>query len=140
MQWNKSTRYALYAMTEMAAAGTALVTVGAVAEKYGMPQSALAKVFQQLVRAGLAISLRGVGGGYRLSKPPSEFTVLEVMDVFEPRTQAHGHCLVGPSDRGNCRLTLSCKIRKLFDEVDGQMRSTFGSVTLETLASSSLSV
>ena len=55
----------------MARAGGKVTTVAAVAAKYGIPEGALAKVFQQLVRVGLATGMRGVGGGYRLARPAS---------------------------------------------------------------------
>ena len=132
MNLNKSTRYALYASMEMALAeGDEPVTVAQVAERYAIPESALAKVFQQLVRAGVAGGTRGVGGGYRLSKPPSAITVLDVIRVFEP-TREHGECLL--ADAGaDCGRHERCRLARLFDEVDLLARNTFASVTLETL-------
>ena len=131
MTITKSTRYALYAAAEMAMAGEALVTVSAVAKRYGIPEGALAKVFQQLVRARLAAGTRGIGGGYRLARPPSKITVLEVLHVFErPRTT--GACLLhdGPGD--SCPQTSACRLHWLFSEVDELVRCTYESVTLET--------
>ncbi len=88
MTLSKSARYALYAALEMARAGEGLVTAAAVAARYGVPATAAAKVFQQLVRAGLAEGVRGVGGGYRLARPRSRVTVLDVLSVFEPDLRA----------------------------------------------------
>lgn len=131
MTVTKSTRYALYAAAEMAMAGDGLVTVAAVAKRYGIPEGALAKVFQQLVRSGLATGTRGIGGGYRLSRRASKITVLEVLHVFERPRQA-GACLLhdGP---GSCPQSSACQLHWLFSEVDELVRCTYESVTLETL-------
>jgi Rrf2 family protein len=128
----KSSRYALYAAAEMALAGEEPTTVSGVARKYGIPEGALAKVFQQLVRAGLATGTRGIGGGYRLARPASAITVLDVLHVFE-RSRAPGGCLLhdGPGQR--CPQVSACSLHWLFNEVDELTRSTYQSVTLETL-------
>lgn len=131
MQLNKSTRYALYAAMEMTSADGDPVTVARVAGRYDISEAALAKVFQQLVRAGLSRGTRGVGGGYRLAKSPSEITVLDVIDVFEPVPPAD-LCLLDDSGKP-CRDIGACRLKRLFDEVDVLARATFASTTLETL-------
>ena len=131
MKYTKSTRYALYAAMEMASSEDP-VTVASVAEKYGVSVGALAKVFQQLVRAELARGVRGVGGGYVLSRPPSQITVLEVIAVHDP-PRKEGHCVLEDGTEGSCRQTPDCRLGRLFDEVAELVSCTFASVTLETL-------
>jgi len=129
----KSARYALHAALEMALSPDEAVTVASVAERFGIPQTALAKVFQQLVRAGLALGTRGVGGGYRLARRAADICVLDVLSVFEPR-QNPGRCLVAAHVDGPCRRLAGCGLRQLFDEADELLRCTFASVSLATLA------
>jgi len=132
MTITKSTRYALYAAAEMAASERTPVTVAGVAARYGIPESALAKIFQQLVRAGLAVGTRGIGGGYRLARPASAVTVLDVLEVFErPRTP--GACLLHDRPGSACPRHSACGVQWLFEEVDELVRCTYQSVTLETL-------
>ena len=134
MTLSKSTRYALYAALEMASVPAgAQVTVGQVARKYRIPEAALAKVFQRLVRSGLAVGTRGLRGGYQLATKPSAVTVLDIMSVFQPPRPA-GQCLVVGTSNDGCDDALACRLRVLFDEVDEIARSTFASVTLETLS------
>jgi Rrf2 family protein len=128
----KSTRYALYAAAEMALAGDGLVTVAGVANRYGIPESALAKVFQQLVRSSLASGTRGIGGGYRLARPASKITVLDVLHAFE-RPRATGACLLHDGPGETCPRSSACRLHWLFSEVDEIVRCTYESVTLETL-------
>jgi len=131
VKFSKSTRYALYAAMDMTTA-EGPVTVGEVAERYAIPPGALAKVFQQLVRAGLARGVRGVGGGYVLVKKPAEITVLDVISVFEP-FRPEGGCVLDDGGGAACEQLPACRLRRLFDEVSEQVRCTFASVTLDTL-------
>lgn len=134
MRLNKSTRYALCAAMEMAAVGVhETVTASEVAERFGIPPAVLAKVFQQLVRAGVAIGTRGVGGGYRLAHPPSELTMLDVIQVFEPLRQQDAPALADEgSDPSHPRER---RLSEVFEEVDELVRTTFASISLETLIS-----
>lgn len=133
MTIRKSTRYALYAVYQMALAGAGVqVTVARVAERYAIPVAVLAKVFQQLVRAGLAIGTRGTRGGYSLSREPSRITVLEVIEAFESAHRAD-RCLLADDAEPVCDDHGLCRLRQLFDEVNQQARFTYASVTLETL-------
>lgn len=131
MTLSKSSRYALYAALEMARAGDEPVTVAQVAGPHGIPPTALAKVFQQLVRAGLAVGTRGIGGGYRLASPRARITVLDVISVFDP-PRTPGMDLLGAS-AGGPRTPQATTLNRLFDEVDEGIRSTLASVTLDTL-------
>jgi Rrf2 family protein len=132
MTLSKFARYALYAAVDMALAGDEPVTVGQVAGPHGIPPTALAKVFQQLVRAGLAVGTRGIGGGYRLARPRSEITVLDIVAIFEPLRDPGADLLHSRvSDKAFSPRTDA--LRRLFDEVDENLRATLASVTLETL-------
>ncbi len=132
MTVTKSTRYALYAAAEMATARDTPVTVAGVAARYAIPEGALAKVFQRLVRAGLAVGTRGIGGGYRLARPASTITVLEIFSVFE-RPRVPGVCLLHDQPGRPCPRQSECGLHWLFEEVDELVRCTYESVTLQTL-------
>ena len=133
MNLKVTTTYALYAAMEMAAAGERdQVTAAEVAGRYGIPASVLAKVFQQLVRAGIAIGTRGSGGGYQLAGKASELTMLEVIDAFEPRARrAEAGTRAGGRRPGS--TPNETRLRTVFDEIDELVRCTFASITLETL-------
>jgi Rrf2 family protein len=53
------------------------------AEIYGLPQEALAKILQRLARSKLLISQQGTNGGYVLSRDPREISALEVIRAIE---------------------------------------------------------
>lgn len=132
MTLGKFSRYALYAALEMALAGDQPVTVGQVAGPHSIPPTALAKVLQQLVRAGIAVGTRGIGGGYRLARPRASITVLDVVSVFQP-LRTPGRDLLHARADGEPAKPQAHALRRLFDEVDEGTRATLASVTLETL-------
>lgn len=129
----KSARYALYAAMDLVRAGEGgQVTAAEVAARFSIPPAVMAKVFQQMVRGGLATGTRGSRGGYRLARKASEVTVLDVLDVFEPR-RSEGACLLDGEPPERCGHAAECRLRRLFDEVDELARCTFASISLETL-------
>ena len=127
MRLNKATHYGLFAALEMARlGGEGTVTVAEVATRHDLPEGVLAKVFQQLARAGIAVGTRGVGGGYRLASDPNELTVLDVIDALESPARDSDGAGVSTSPAGG--------LHRLFKEVDDLARATFASTSLETLA------
>lgn len=133
MNFQRSTRYALYSALEMAAAPRGgAVTAGQVSEKYRLPPTVVAKVFQRLVHSGIALGTRGVTGGYRLARPASEIALLEVVELFEGR-RAEATCGSAELGEGSSARVADCRLRSLFAEIDQQARATFASVTLATL-------
>jgi Rrf2 family protein len=59
-------------------------TTAQMAEVTQVPAGYLAKVMQQLGRAGLVRSQRGLGGGFTLAREPDNLTVLEVINAVDP--------------------------------------------------------
>ena len=62
--------------------GTTL-PAGRLAEYHGVPPAYLAKHLQSLAAAGIFESVPGRRGGYRLARPASDITLLEVVDAIE---------------------------------------------------------
>jgi Rrf2 family protein len=76
--------YALSALVELARkGGSAPVPIGEIAKRRGIPVQFLEGLFATLRRAGILQSQRGVRGGYSFARPPSEITVLEVVELLE---------------------------------------------------------
>ena len=76
-------RYAVVAMAELANAGPDPVPISQVAERRNMPVQFLEQLFSTLRRGGLLTSHRGMKGGYTLSRPADEITVLEVVQTLD---------------------------------------------------------
>ena len=133
MNLQRSTRYGLYAAAELARGeGGEPLAVARVAATYGIPEAVLAKVFQRLVREGVAVGTRGAGGGYHLARPASEIALLEVVEAFEP-VGSPGTCLLQGSSARCCEQPAACVLRQVFDEVDDLNRTTLAAISLATL-------
>ena len=76
--------YAVRALAELARRGqTTPVPIGEIARSRDIPVQFLEGLFATLRRSGILQSQRGVKGGYNFAKPPSEITVLEVVQLLE---------------------------------------------------------
>ena len=76
--------YAVRALSELARRGDAApVPIGDLARARDIPVQFLEGLFATLRRAGILQSQRGVKGGYTFARPPSEVTLLEVVDLLE---------------------------------------------------------
>src|ERR1700753_863278 len=76
-------RYAVVALAELARSGERPVPIKELAERRDIPEQVLEQLFSTLRRAGLLTSHRGMRGGYTLSRPPEEITVLEVVQALD---------------------------------------------------------
>lgn len=86
MRLSTKGRYAVMAMTDLAARGEGrAVSLAEIAARQQISLPYLEQLFARLRRGGLVKSVRGPGGGYRLSKPPALTRVSEiVLAVDEP--------------------------------------------------------
>jgi Rrf2 family protein len=85
---------ALHTAGLLAAQPDRLVTTRDVASHFKVSQAHLSKVMQRLVKVGLIRSSRGPGGGFSLTKPPEEITLLNVYEAIEGPLELD-RCLLG---------------------------------------------
>src|ERR1019366_4631252 len=84
MHMNEGVEWAAHCTAILAALpdGAALPAVR-LAEYHGVPGPYLAKSLQALTRAGIVESTAGRHGGYRLGRPASEVTLLDIFRALE---------------------------------------------------------
>jgi Rrf2 family cysteine metabolism transcriptional repressor len=76
--------YAVAALAELGrASGADPVPIGELARRREMPVQFLEQLFAVLRRAGVISSQRGVKGGYRFARDPSEVSVLEIVELLD---------------------------------------------------------
>lgn len=85
MKVSKKTEYGLRAMVAIAlmAGVTEPVSLRAVAEAEDIPEQFLDQIVSKLRKAGFVTSVRGVNGGYRLSRPPEDIPMGALVRVLE---------------------------------------------------------
>lgn len=95
-----------------------------------VPPTLLAKIFQEIGRHGLVSSHRGIGGGFRLGRPPEKITLLEIVQAVEGPI-AMNRCLMG---KGLCGRETFCTVHPVWREVQEKMKDILSRVTLKDLA------
>jgi Rrf2 family protein len=76
--------YAVLALAELGrSAGSDPVPIGELARRREVPVQFLEQLFAVLRRAGVISSQRGVKGGYRFARDPSDVTVLEIVELLD---------------------------------------------------------
>jgi Rrf2 family cysteine metabolism transcriptional repressor len=66
-------------------AGGAVVSAHEISKQAKLNKSVVANLLKEFAKHGLLESTRGLRGGYRLHKPPSQITLGEILEVIEGR-------------------------------------------------------
>src|SRR5271155_620528 len=90
-----------------------------VAEAYGIPQEALAKILQRLVKTGLLHSQHGMNGGYTLARDPGTISAFEVIRAIDGPLFITSCVTV----RGECGQTDRCNIREPLRKVNDSIEA-----------------
>ncbi|QAT50649.1 Rrf2 family transcriptional regulator [Caproiciproducens sp. NJN-50] len=85
MRISSKGRYGLAAMICMAEGygSDACITIISLSERLGISKIYLEQVFSLLKRGGLVLAIKGAQGGYKLSRPPQEILVYEILRALE---------------------------------------------------------
>jgi Rrf2 family cysteine metabolism transcriptional repressor len=76
--------YAVLALAELGrSAGSGPVPIGELARRRDVPVQFLEQLFAVLRRAGIISSQRGVKGGYRFARDPSQVTILQIVELLD---------------------------------------------------------
>jgi Rrf2 family protein len=96
----------------------------------GLPAKFLAAILSDLRRAGLVTSQRGVEGGYRLSRPPAEISVADVMRALDgPLAEVRGLRPEMASYDG-----AAARLQDVWVAARASLRAVLERVTLEDIA------
>ncbi len=130
LKLNKKTEYALLALGHLnASEAAAPVSVRSVAGRHGIPEALLAKVLQILKRGGVVASVKGAGGGYRLSRPIAEISLTDVFNLFnEP--MALVECL---DDNDGCAQAVDCNLRGPMTALNAAIQSMLAGMSVAEL-------
>ncbi len=89
MKLSTKGRYAMVALADIALQPSErLVTLGEISERQDISLPYLEQLFVKLRRAELVASVRGPGGGYRLSRPASDIRVVEILSAVDETVDA----------------------------------------------------
>ncbi len=90
MEFSHGTGYALHALTLLAKAQKGEnIGIRKLASFLGVSESYLSKIMTKLRKDGIVRSVTGVSGGYELSRPATEITFFDVIEVTEGRNHLY---------------------------------------------------
>jgi len=107
------------------------VLVSQIAEEQEVSPAFLAKIFQQLVKAGIVKSHRGVKGGFTLAQDPYRITIRDVMEAVEGPT-ALNQCLVHVNP---CKRANGCPVAEIWRKAQESMLAVLDSSSIGELVS-----
>ena len=124
-------RYALRVMLDLAQhPEDGFVSLKTVAERQDISMKYLESIVGSLKKAELLESTRGKEGGYRLSKPPADYTVDEILRSIEDKL-APVSCIKDGSIQ--CDRASACLTIPMWKELDEITNAYLKTVTLEDL-------
>tara|TARA_B100001093_G_scaffold453403_1_gene462057 strand:+ start:2227 stop:2679 length:453 start_codon:yes stop_codon:yes gene_type:complete len=92
------------------------VAISEIAERQSIPAAYLEQLFRYLRKAGILTSLRGPGGGYRLTRPNSDIKIGEIIAAVERKMDAT-QC----GGEGNCSAGSKCLAHNLWTELNNEV-------------------
>lgn len=132
MKLSTRSEYGLRAMVALANAyNKGTLSLAAIAHQEGLPLSYLEQLIAVLRRAGLVQAVRGAAGGYRLSRPPDQITVGQVLRPLESLHLTE--CSDPQASPNCCRRRAVCTARLVWQKVGQQITATLDSTTLADL-------
>jgi Rrf2 family protein len=107
------------------------------AEYHGVSRTYLAKHLQLLSRAGLVVATEGRVGGYRLTRPAREITVLDVVLAIEGPEPAFRCTEIrrnGPFPPSAEQCRTPCGVARAMYAAEDAYRASLRAVTIDSLA------
>jgi len=126
-----------YAVVMLAAAARASnctrLTATSLAEETRVPLPTAQKLVGRLSAAGLLVSARGAGGGFRLARSPQDISLADIVEAVEGPI-ALTSCV--EAGRHDCGIDHHCQVRPHWGAVNDALKDALGNVSLSMLARS----
>ena len=130
MKLTRAGEYAVRCVLYLASQGQGrLVSRREVADYFDIPDKFLAKIAQQLVKAGIIEIRQGARGGYLLCRNPDNLTLLEVVEAMIGKI-ALNDCV---ADTASCKSSSNCAVNRVWARASNQLRETLAEVSFAAL-------
>lgn len=140
MKLSTKGRYAVTALADIALHSTsAPVALGEIAERQDISLAYLEQLFVRLRRAGLVVSARGPGGGYRLSRPAGEIRIAEVMVAVDERLNAMGCNGRYEEGMGCGKSREACLTHALWEQLSAHVHVFLAKITIADVIAARMS-
>ena len=124
-------RYAVTAMLDISLhCDDKPVSLAEISERQDISLSYLEQLFSKLRKQGLVSSMRGPGGGYRLSREPADIAVSEIIMAVDENVD-FSNC----AGAGNCQQDERCLTHNLWMDLSHRIQSFLDGISLEEMMS-----
>ncbi|NLQ16816.1 Fe-S cluster assembly transcriptional regulator IscR [Marinomonas sp. M1K-6] len=122
-------RYAVTAMLDLALhSDQGPVSLADISHRQGISLSYLEQLFSKLRKKALVTSVRGPGGGYRLSRSNNDIFVAQIVDAVNESVDA-----TGCKGRSDCQSGNTCLTHHLWCDLSDQIHDFLNRISLEQL-------
>jgi Rrf2 family protein len=130
MKLTRASSYALHAVAFMAGQKKdSAIASHVIAQARGIPERFLLKVLKPLVSAQILVSIKGPSGGYRLARPASDVSMLEVVEAVDGPIRGNT-----PMNHDGAANPLNKRLDQVTGQIADQMRKQLAKVRVSDLA------
>lgn len=134
MKLSSQEEYGLRCLLHIARQGEdGSLTIPRISEAEGISEFYAAKLMRLLRRGGYVSSVRGQAGGYKLSRPPDQIVIGEVLALLGGRLYDPAFCDSHAGVEKVCTHSVDCSIRSLWQAVQIVVDHVLDRTTLKEL-------
>ena len=125
LKLSKKAEYALMAAKFMALNNnTGYSSAKEISERYEIPYQLVSKVLQKLVKGEIAVSTKGMNGGFSLTREPDNISLLDIIKAVE-KDYKIVDCMQPNGNSSDCSNFDCCKIKDPLSEIQRKIDKIF---------------
>jgi Rrf2 family protein len=134
MKFSAVEEYGLRCLIQIAKNGKVNgITIPELSELEGLSEANVAKILRILRLGGIVEAERGQTGGYRLTRPPEQITLREILYVLGGKLFENDYCNTYTGITTICTNSTDCSVRSVWKNVQRVIDEVLGRLTLKDL-------
>jgi Rrf2 family iron-sulfur cluster assembly transcriptional regulator len=131
MKLTTKSRYAVTAMLDIAYYDKGSpISLPEIAGRQNISLSYLEQLFSRLKKNGLVKSIKGPGGGYKLSKDANDIVISDVINAVDENVET-----TACNGKANCNNSSQCLSHNLWEDLGAEINNFLSDVTLQQVIS-----
>lgn len=131
MKLSTKGRYGLRAVVDLAVySKEGAISISSIAARQDLSEGYLEQLIARLKKAGIVHSVRGVNGGYQLTRSPKDISVGDVLRALEGDLQI----VDCPDGEGGCAKSDSCVTKYVWKRINDSINEVVDHMSLQELA------
>jgi Rrf2 family protein len=127
MLFTKASEYALLSI-DIIRKSDKPVDVATIAKLINISKSFLAKILQNMAKAGILKSYKGINGGFVMSKNLNEITMLNVITAVEDKAATVFDC---SANFDTCSMAYGCQLWPVLNKLQNRVDDFLDGITLD---------